>query len=382
MTEPWPFSTVGEEFDVQLGKMLDSANNVGEPKKYLGNRAVQWGRVNLASAGTVLLTEADKHRYRLRVGDLLVCEGGEIGRAAIWRGEAPEMYFQKALLRLRPRRGYDVRLMQAFLEYWARNSKLLNFATQTSIAHLPRQKLVSMPLPLPPLNVQSQIAEALMDADNLIAKTERLIAKKQAIKQGMMQALLTGNARLPGFTEPWTERTLGEVARVKTGSRNNQDKSAGGRYPFFVRSATVERINSYSYDCEAILVPGEGGIGSIFHYIDGKFEVHQRVYVISDFAAGVCGRFIYHFMSQYFGPHAMENSVKATVDSLRLPTFKNFNIRRPAFDEQRAIVDALDDAATELESIQRRLQKARTIKQGMMQQLLTGRVRLPLERAA
>ena len=233
----------------------------------------------------------------------------------------------------------------------------------------------------PSLKEQSHIAAVLSDVDSMVTKLECLLVKKRAVRQGMMQQLLTGKTRLPGFTGSWIGRTLGEVARIKTGSRNNQDKKAGGRYPFFVRSASVERIDSYSYDCEAILIPGEGGIGSIFHYVNGKFEVHQRVYKISDFASGVSGRFIYHFMRQYFGAHAMANSVKATVDSLRLPTFKNFRLLLPSPEEQFAIVCALDDAESELTLLQHQLSKARAVKTGMMQELLTGRTGLPVKGA-
>ncbi len=223
----------------------------------------------------------------------------------------------------------------------------------------------------------------LSDADQLIATLKRMITKKQALKQGMMQQLLTGASRVPGFTEPWIDCRLGGIAHIKTGSRNNQDKESLGQYPFFVRSATVERINSYSYDCEAILVPGEGGIGSIFHYINGKFEVHQRVYKISHFAERVSGRFVYHYMRQFFGGHAMENSVKATVDSLRLPTFKGFQLRLPASaGEQQAIAGIIDDAENEIKLLQHRLTKACSVKTGMMQQLLTGRTRLPVKEGA
>ena len=93
---------------------------------------------------------------------------------------------------------------------------------------------------------------------------ERLIAKKRDLKQAAMQQLLTGQTRLPGFSGEWVAKKLGDVTNIKTGSRNNQDKVEDGEYPFFVRSATVERINTYSYDCEAILIPGEGGIGKHF----------------------------------------------------------------------------------------------------------------------
>jgi type I restriction enzyme S subunit len=238
-------------------------------------------------------------------------------------------------------------------------------------------------LKVPSLYEQQEIVDALDDADEHIAALERVIAKKEAIKQGMMQQLLTGKTRLPGFTESWREVRLGEVAHIKTGSRNNQDNRPGGRYPFFVRSSEVERIDSYSYDCEAILVPGEGGIGSIFHYVDGKFEVHQRVYKISDFASDISGRFVYYYLQQFFGAHATAHSVKATVDSLRLPTFQVFRMFVPAQpEEQRAVASALADADAELDALRARLAKARAVKQGMMQQLLTGRVRLPVREDA
>ncbi|MHB1342765.1 MAG: restriction endonuclease subunit S [Thermoleophilia bacterium] len=236
----------------------------------------------------------------------------------------------------------------------------------TEIVSVPREK-----------DEQRRIAEALSDVDHMVAILERLIAKKQEIKQGMAQELLSGRTRLPGFLGGWVDASLGKIARVKTGSRNTEDKQPSGLYPFFVRSAKIERINSYSHDCEAILVPGEGGIGSIFHYINGKFEVHQRVYKISDFDPSVCAKFIYYVMQLSFGRHARENSVKATVDSLRLPTFLNFTVHLPPErGEQTAIARVLDETGAELDQLHSRLRKARNIRQGMMQELLTGRTRL------
>lgn len=206
---------------------------------------------------------------------------------------------------------------------------------------------------------------------------ERVIAKKRLIKHGAMQDLLTARRRLPGFSGEWEVKKLGDVARVATGGRNNQDKDPMGEYPFFVRSDTVERIRSFSYDCEAILVPGEGRIGDIFHYINGRFDVHQRVYCISAFSEGTNGRFIYFALRQFFGAHAMINTVKATVDSLRRPTFTGFEFRcPPSCDEQQAIAAVLSDMDAEIQTLESRLTKARAVKEGMMQNLLTGRVRL------
>jgi type I restriction enzyme S subunit len=179
-------------------------------------------------------------------------------------------------------------------------------------------------------------------------------------------------------SEEWVYTTLKHVSTIKTGAKNNQDKEPGGKYPFFVRSANVERINSASYDGEAILIPGEGGIGSIFHFVNGKHEVHQRVYRISDFSSDIHARFLYFYMMNFFGPYAMRNSVKATVDSLRLPTFLEFPIRMPqSYSEQERIVCALEDVHLLIESQNRLIAKKRLMKQGAMHQLLTGLTRLP-----
>jgi len=117
----WEVTTVGAEFSIQLGKMLDSEKNTGVPKAYLGNRAVQWGHIDINDLGVIKLTSSDLQRFRLRMGDLLVCEGGEIGRAAIWNQPIAECYFQKALHRLRPIRGYNVQLMLYVLQRLASN---------------------------------------------------------------------------------------------------------------------------------------------------------------------------------------------------------------------------------------------------------------------
>jgi len=117
--EEWEVSTVGREFEIKLGKMLDAEKNVGVPKPYLGNKAVQWDRIDISDLPTVPMSRTDIERFRLRKGDLLVCEGGEVGRAAIWDAPIEECYYQKALHQLRPLRGYDSRLMVAMLRQWS-----------------------------------------------------------------------------------------------------------------------------------------------------------------------------------------------------------------------------------------------------------------------
>ena len=276
------------------------------------------------------------------------------------------------------KRTCDLRFVAEFI------NNFVDFALEsTGVPQLTAPQIATYAVALPPTKAEQEaIAEALSDADALIESLEQLLIKKRQFKQGAMQELLTGKKRLPGFSQDWEVKPLSEIAHIKTGKRNNQDKVEDGEYPFFVRSATVERINSYSYECEAILVPGEGDIGNIFHYITGRFDVHQRVYAITQFSPDISGKFVYYYMAKNFGAHAMENTVKATVDSLRLPTFQNFVIfMPPTVEEQISIASILSDIDAEITALGTKLVKARQLRQGMMQELLTGRIRLATEGA-
>ena len=213
----WGITHVGEEFFLTLGKMLDAEKNVGTAKPYLGNKSVQWGRIDVDDLSLIKLTPTDMRRYRLVEGDLLVCEGGDIGRSAIWRSQLAECYFQKALHRLRTRGRYSSVLLRYLLEYYSKTGFLLNFSTQTSIAHLPKDKLEVLPLPEPPIVEQKAIAETLSKADALIEVLEQLIVKKHNIKKGAMQDLLSGKRRLPGFEGKWTEQKLEDLASFGKG---------------------------------------------------------------------------------------------------------------------------------------------------------------------
>lgn len=225
-------------------------------------------------------------------------------------------------------------------------------------------------IPLPPTKAeQTAIATALSDMDALIEAQEKLIAKKRAIKQGAMEELLRPK-------EGWVEKKLGEVCSITTGDKDNKDKAKNGDYPFFVRSANVERINSWSYDGEAILVPGDGNVGEIFHYINGKFDFHQRVYKLSDFQGGYDGKFIYLTLAMFFKEHALKYTAKNTVDSLRRPIFTGFVIDFPKYNEQKQIAGILSDMDSEIEQLEVQLEKYMQLKTGMMQDLLTGKKRL------
>ena len=306
-------------------------------------------------------------------GNLLIVSRTGVGKLAIAPCDiAISQDFTGILLRKEKiLAGYLFRYLDFFQNVFIRQNQ------GTSIKGITRDTLAAILIAVPSSAEQRAIAETLSDADGLIKSLEALIEKRKAIKLAAMQQLLTGKTRLPGFSGAWETMCLGDLAHIETGNRNNQDKVHDGQYPFFVRSAIVERINSYSYQGEAILVPGEGDIGGIIHYVNGRFDVHQRVYKISQFSKNVIGKFVYYSMMLHFRNHARQNTVKAAVDSLRLPAFKSFSISLPKqVAEQTNIVAILSEVDAEIASLERHLHKTHALKQGMMQQLLTGRIRL------
>lgn len=177
--------------------------------------------------------------------------------------------------------------------------------------------------------------------------------------------------------EDWEVISVDKISKITTGDKDTQNKIADGKYPFFVRSQEIERINSYSFDGEAVLTSGDGvGVGKIFHYIKGKFDFHQRVYSIHDFNK-YDGKFFYYYFSNHFFERVMQMTAKSSVDSVRREMISNMNIPLPpTLQEQQAIAQVLSDTDRCIESMQQLITKKKAIKQGAMQELLKGKKRL------
>ena len=180
------------------------------------------------------------------------------------------------------------------------------------------------------------------------------------------------NTEIGAIPEDWNTAFIKDLALIKTGSRNTQDRIENGLYPFFVRSQTIERINSYSFDGEAILTAGDGvGVGKVFHYLNGKFDCHQRVYRITDFAENLNGYFFYLYFSHNFLNRIMQMTAKSSVDSVRKDMIANMQIPLPPTKaEQTAIATALNDADALITQLEKLIAKKKAMKQGAVQELL------------
>ena len=235
-------------------------------------------------------------------------------------------------------------------------------------AKMPRTNwhfLGSMEIPVPPLDEQAAIVRYLDAADEkiqaYISAKERLIGLLEEQRQAIIHRAVTrgldpnvklkpsGVEWLGDVPKHWQIRRLRSLATIETGGQDTINRKDDGDYPFFVRSQTVEKIDSWVYDGEAVLTAGDGvGVGKVFHYINGKFNYHQRVYKFSDFS-GISGRFFFQSFKTHLSQLVLRGTAKSTVDSLRLPMLQNFPVPLPPIDEQETIVNFCDKRTADID---------------------------------
>ena len=164
--------------------------------------------------------------------------------------------------------------------------------------------------------------------------------------------------------EDWQVGFLEQLMKIETGNRNTEHKKDIGKYPFYVRSQTVEKIDTYNYDCEAILTAGDGvGTGKVFHYINGKFDAHQRVYIMSKFI-GINAKYFFNYFKENFYYEVSKYTAKSSVDSVRKDMIAKMLIPLPPLLEQEEIAEVLSDTEELTTSLEKLIEKKKAIKQG------------------
>ena len=168
--------------------------------------------------------------------------------------------------------------------------------------------------------------------------------------------------RFKGFEGEWKERRIGDICNVSTGKSNTQDKVDDGKFPFYVRSPHIEKSNKYLYDEEAVLTVGDGvGTGKVFHYVNGKYDLHQRVYRLYDFK-GVNALCFYYYFSQKFYKRVMAMTAKSSVDSVRLDFISEMHLPFPSLPEQRALASYFTSLDAQIAASTSRLSSLKQIK--------------------
>ncbi|ARG94154.1 restriction endonuclease subunit S [Mycobacterium kansasii] len=226
----WQGRQLGEIAETALGKMLDKGKQKGLPQvPYLRNVNVQWGRVDTDDLLTMELADDERERFGVSAGDLLVCEGGEIGRSAIWHGQADYIAYQKALHRIRPGKSLDVRFLRYLLEHYSLNGTLAGLATGSTIAHLPQQQLRRVPVPVPPLNEQCRIVDLIEDHLSRLEAGQRWLSVGERKLEAFWLAALSASRRaLVGAQF----RTIGDVAETTLGKMLDAKRQVGSPTPY------------------------------------------------------------------------------------------------------------------------------------------------------
>ena len=218
-----------------------------------------------------------------------------------------------------------------------------------------------MPINLPSLDEQQKIANFLSLIDQRIEKQRQLVESLKKYKRGAL-------SRVFNDIENWEKVEAKDISTIETGCSNTQDNNPNGIYPFYIRSANIARSDKYIFDGEAVLTIGDGQIGKVYHYINGKFDCHQRVYMITRFKK-VSGRYFYHFFSTFFYNRAVKMSAKNTVDSVRMDMIAKMPIYFPDKEKQEQIVSTLDSVDSYIDKQTKLLEQLHLLKKGLLQQM-------------
>lgn len=227
-----------------------------------------------------------------------------------------------------------------YLSYYFHSSVF--FAQKVKLAHgtkvieVTPSKLNKIFIPLPPLPVQQEIVRILDNFTELTAELAAELTARRKQYEYYRDLLLT-------FGDEVEWKTLSEIADIGTGSSNTNEGLEIGEYLFFVRSQEVRRKNTYEYDETAIITSGDGvGVGKIFHYIEGKYALHQRAYRIHITDNRVIPKYYFYYMKSAFLPYIEKSSFHSSVTSIRRPMLNNFPVPIPSLEEQARIVAILD----------------------------------------
>ena len=176
--------------------------------------------------------------------------------------------------------------------------------------------------------------------------------------------------RFKEFTDAWEQRKAKDLCSISTGKSNTQDRVDDGIYPFYVRSPIVEHSNRYLFDEEAVLTVGDGvGTGKVFHYVNGKYDLHQRVYRMFDFSEEITAKYFYYYFSNHFYDRVMAMTAKTSVDSVRYEMIADMDIALPKVKEQMAISAYFDRLDHLITLHQRELEKLQNIKKSMLEKM-------------
>lgn len=284
-----------------------------------------------------------------------------------------------------------------FLMYWFIGHKkhIVNLSYGGGQPNISQDVIKSLIVPSPHKSEQTAIARFL---DYKLAKINRFIRKKkqlikllneqkaaiinQAVTKGLdpnAKMKDSGMEWLGEIPAHWEVSKLKYLCKITTGNKNTEDKVDNGDYDFYVRSQTIEKINTYSFEGEGILTAGDGvGVGKVFHYANGKFDYHQRVYLFYDLNKSIVGKYLFLYLKSHLNTELKMYNAKSTVDSVRLPVLKDFLVAYPNRGEQEKIIDFYESEtaiiSTTISTIEKEIALVEEYKTALIAEAVTGKI--------
>jgi type I restriction enzyme, S subunit len=371
------------------------------PLMKMGN--IARGMFDVATIEYISPRTHPEEQHRLSCGDVLFNTRNTldlVGKVAIWRDELPAAYYNSNLLRLEFKPSEIASSLYA--NYWLNTatavSKLRGLATgTTSVAAIYTRDLLGFSIAVPPLPEQSAIATVLGEVDALLAVQDALIAKKRAIKKGAMQELLTGKRRLPGFSGEWEVQRLGDCLRANPSYGINASAVAySDRLPTYIRitdisedgrftpspHVSVNSAFSMSYvlrDGDVVFARTGASVGKSYLYRpeDGELVFAGFLIRIQPDPTILNSAFLAAYVvSGAYWSWVKVMSMRSGQPGINGAEFAKLELPVPTIEEQTAIADLLSDMDASITALDAKRAKTAQVKQGMMQELLTGRIRL------
>ena len=332
----------------------------------------------------------------IKKDDVLITGVGTLGKVYVVK-ESDKFYFKDGnIIWLQFKDGFSSQYLKHQYDMPVLINQVFGNAGGSTVATYTITNAKSTKVPVPPLDEQKRIAEALSDVDGMISSLEKLIAKKKAIKQGAMQELLTGKKRLPGFAGEWHHEPFGKLCTICRGGSPRPiqdylttsdsginwikigDVKPNAKYITSTQEKIVESgvlMSRRVYKGDFILSNSMSFGRPYILKLDGC--IHDGWLAIQDYQVAFDTDFLYYVLgSNYVFEQYIQMAAGSSVQNLNKEKVAQLKLYIPALEEQTAIASILSDMDNEIEALEQKLAKTRQIKQGMMQQLLTGKIRL------
>ena len=380
----WERVKLADVSDSCLGKMLDQRKNKGIYKPYLANVNVRWGAFDLDNLQEMTFEDDEDERYGIKYGDLIICEGGEPGRCAIWKEQLPNMKIQKALHRLRVNEEMDYRYVYYWFLLAGKQGALKQYYTGATIMHMPGQKLKEVVIDKPPLDVQRKIGDYLEAFDDLIENNQKQIKLLEEAAQRLYKEWFV-DLRFPGYEdveivdgvpEGWEITPINMVANLKAGGDKpktfSEKMTNENKIPVFANGITGKGLMGFTdkavINNPSVTISARGTVGVVFLRTEPYVPI-VRLISVTPIEDKVDILYLYlYLINQNF------RSTGAAQQQITVPLLKSKNIICPTDDVRKSFNDVITSIFNKIDILEKHINKLTEARDRLLPKLMNGEI--------